>query len=621
MKFLTTLALSALLCTLTAQDPYIQFTLFSSGYQQPVDIAHAGDSRLFIVERRGVISIADSTGNKLPQPFLDIQLRVGSNGSERGLLGLAFHPEYKSNGYFFVNYTDNSGDTRVSRFEVSVNPDSADENSEDLVIRIPQDFPNHNGGCVKFGPDGYLYIGMGDGGSGGDPLNRAQNRKHLLGKMLRIDIDVDSGYVVPQDNPFVGDTNYLPEIWALGLRNPWRFSFDRATGDMWIGDVGQGQWEEVDFEPAGSSGGLNYGWRCYEGFATYNTNGCQPANAYEPPVFDFAHGNPNSCSITGGFVYRGARYKSLWGTYIVADYCSGIFWGLRDNGVGFDTFDLGNHANFQFTAFGEDACGELYVTRYNGNIMRIEDTTCTPKAFVTLQESLEFCEGDDIELSAACAPGLQYQWYMNEVQIPNATQPVYVPTSNDHYWVVVTNDTCADSSDVVQVTIHPLPTAEITMADTMFVQSDPPVTMTATPPGGTFSGNGVSSNMFDPGAAGFGTHTIYYNYIDSNGCAAADSQLVIVDFAGIDGPLDRSAYLFPNPALDALSVALHLPYSSQLRLTIHDALGKLLVENVVQSNSGTHVYQLSVAALPASTYVLAIETDRERAVRKFVIQR
>jgi len=364
-------------------QPKIQLEDFASGFTRPVDIAHCGDSRLFVVEQTGYIWILDTLGNRLPEPFLNIDARVRSSGSEQGLLGLAFPPDYTETGYFFVNYTrETDGDTRVSRFTRDpLDPNKADPNSELILFTQDQPFPNHNGGCIKFGPDGYLYIALGDGGSGGDPQNNGQKKNTLLGKILRIDVSnssVTEPYVVPADNPFVNNTDYRPEIWSLGWRNPWRFSFDRLTGDMWIGDVGQGVYEEIDFEPANTSG-LNYGWRCYEGLHTYNTNGCLPASNYTDPIFEYAHNSGNGCSVTGGFVYRGAKYPDLYGCYLFADYCSGRWWYTRRNADGtFTTSILANFDAYEYSSFGEDKDGELYVTLLDaGKIQKIKEL-CSP---------------------------------------------------------------------------------------------------------------------------------------------------------------------------------------------------------------------------------------------------
>ncbi|MDX1908636.1 MAG: PQQ-dependent sugar dehydrogenase [Bacteroidia bacterium] len=350
-------------------QPEISLSPFVSGLTRPVDIAHAGDSRLFVVEQPGTIRIILPNGTLRAEDFLDIQPRVRDNGSEQGLLGLAFHPQYAQNGYFYVNYTNNQGNTRISRFRVDPgNINLADTASETILLTINQPYENHNGGDLAFGPDGYLYIALGDGGSGGDPQNYGQNPTSFLGKMLRIDVDSGTPYAIPSDNPFVGSSTVAPEIWALGLRNPWRFSFDRATGEMWIADVGQNNYEEIDVAPAGS-GGLNYGWRCYEGDATFNLNSCN--GTYTPPVFDYQHSFAQGSSVTGGFVYRGSAYPGLVGTYVFGDYNSGNFWLIRpDAGGGYQTVLQGAlMGRDQCSSFGEDAAGELYVASHKSGII------------------------------------------------------------------------------------------------------------------------------------------------------------------------------------------------------------------------------------------------------------
>lgn len=345
-------------------------TPFATGLIEPVCIANAGDSRLFVVDQHGIIQIVDSNGIVLPQPFLDIHERV-SYGGERGLLGLAFHPEFSSNGYFYVNYTGNGDSTRISQFSMSRdNPDLADPESEMNLMTIFQPFSNHNGGDLNFGPDGYLYIGLGDGGSSGDPGNRAQNPMEYLGKMLRIDVDSESPYGIPPTNPFNGSLNTLNEIWALGLRNPWRFSFDRLTGDLWIADVGQNAFEEVNYQPAGSAGGENYGWRCYEGNQPYNTTGCAAASEYTSPVHTYPH--DDGCSVTGGYVYRGSTSSQYYGRYFFADYCSDRIWTLHNVGGTWQKEDFGQYTGNNFSTFGEDAEGQLYIAGVtSGTIFRI----------------------------------------------------------------------------------------------------------------------------------------------------------------------------------------------------------------------------------------------------------
>ncbi len=398
-------------------QPRIQLVNFATGFDLPVDIANCGDSRLFVVEREGKIWVLDSLGNKL-NIFLDIDARVNSNQNEQGLLGLAFDPNYAENGYFYVNYTKNgAGDTRVARFSVKANnPNEADPNSELKIIEQSQPYWNHNGGCIKFGPDGFLYISLGDGGSGGDPQNYGQNKKTFLGKILRIDVNNSSAsqpYVVPPNNPFVGNADYFPEIWSLGWRNPWRFSFDALNGDMWIADVGQNQWEELNYEPANTPG-RNYGWRCYEGNNPFNTNGCQPASAYTAPFFQYGHSGGNGCSVTGGFVYRGSQFPDLYGCYLFADYCSGRWWYSRRNANGtFTTSVLATFSGYEYSSFGEDSKGELYVALLSsGRVQKVREL-CSPFQ-VSGMASPGICAGSsagEISLTATGATGtVTYTW-------------------------------------------------------------------------------------------------------------------------------------------------------------------------------------------------------------------
>jgi len=352
---------------LAAQE--IKLTALVSGISAPTDIQNSGDGsgRLFLVQQNGIIRIYQN-GALVSTPFLDIRSKVTSGG-ERGLLGLAFPPGFATKQRFFVNYTDLNGNTVIAQYRVSGSANVADAASETALLRINQPFENHNGGQLRFGPDGFLYIGMGDGGSGGDPLGNGQNRNALLGKMLRIDVETTPGTVViPPSNPFVNTASVRPEIWAYGLRNPWRFSFDRETGDLWIADVGQNAWEEVNFQPASSKGGENYGWNRMEGFHCY-TNNCSMAGL-TLPVVEYAH-DPE-CSVTGGFMYRGNTWPGLRGTYLYADYCSGKIWGLERQGSGWSNRLLLS-SGFGITTFGEDEAGELYLDNANnGAIYRVE---------------------------------------------------------------------------------------------------------------------------------------------------------------------------------------------------------------------------------------------------------
>ena len=345
----------------------VNFEPVVDGLVAPLAITSAGDGsgRIFVVEQRGQIRIVRD-GKLVATPFLDIAGRITSGG-ERGLLGLAFHPDFPTDPRLFVNYTDANGDTQVSSFTVGPGrPDIANANSEVKLLHIAQPFANHNGGAVVFGPDGFLYISTGDGGSGGDPLGNGQSLKTMLGKILRIDVDhtdPNLAYAIPPGNPFVGTTDALPETFLYGLRNPWRISFDRATGDLWIGDVGQGAWEEVDVARAGTSG-ENYGWNTTEGNHCFSPpDGCAQTGL-TAPVAEYSH--QGGCTVIGGNVYRGTAQPDLAGGYVFGDYCSGAVWAidpasdaLRDPTVVFES-------GASISSFGEDEAGELYATDIGG---------------------------------------------------------------------------------------------------------------------------------------------------------------------------------------------------------------------------------------------------------------
>ena len=315
----------------------LRTTQVASGIAAPTDIQNANDGsgRLFFVQQNGIVRIFRG-GTVNSRPFLDIIAKTRADG-ERGLLGLAFPPGYAQKQRFYVDYTDLNGDTIIAQYRVSSNPDLADAASENVLLKIAQPFANHNGGQVRFGPDGYLYIGMGDGGSAGDPLGNGQNRGALLGKLLRIDVESDPGRVrIPPDNPFVDVAGVRPEVWAFGLRNPWRFSFDRTTCDLWIADVGQDSYEEVNFQAASSRGGENYGWNRMEGMHCYKPN-CN-MQGLVLPVAEYPHSQ--GCSVSGGFVYRGRSSPGLRGIYLYGDYCSGRIWGTERQGADWVTREL-----------------------------------------------------------------------------------------------------------------------------------------------------------------------------------------------------------------------------------------------------------------------------------------
>lgn len=368
MKFIYTLVFFIItpIC-LNAQD--LELELFAGGFDSPLELKHAGDDRLFVVERGGLIKILNSDGTVNPTPFLDIS-SITTSGGERGLLGLAFHPDYNINGHFYVYYINLSGNTQISRFTVSGDPDVADSSSELQMLSFTQPFTNHNGGHLAFGPDGMLYIASGDGGSGGDPQNNSQTLSTLLGKILRLDVDAPAPYI-PADNPFIDNPSVLDEIWAYGVRNPWKFSFDSETGDLWIADVGQNAWEEINRTP-GTEAGLNFGWRCYEGNNPFNTNGCPPQSELTFPLAVYANAS-SRCSVTGGYVYRGDEFPAIQGLYFFADLCSNEIGTVTQDG------DLTFHGTFgasSITSFGVDNNQNLYVVAFGGgSIFKVIDNT------------------------------------------------------------------------------------------------------------------------------------------------------------------------------------------------------------------------------------------------------
>lgn len=355
------------------ESSVFQLESFADGFDRPLYLTHAGDGsgRVFVVTQSGTITALSAEGERLGT-FLDVSdLLTGSvfggGYTERGLLGLAFHPDYAENGTFFINYTDNAGSTVVARYTVSADdPNAADPDSATIIFTQTQPFPNHNGGHMAFGPDGYLYISLGDGGAAGDPLAAGQNPNMLLGSILRIDVNSEDGYTIPEDNPFV-DGGGAPEVWAYGVRNVWRFSFDRATGDMYLGDVGQNQWEEINFQPADSPGGENYGWSAYEATHVYNESVSAPDAIMPIAEYDHSQG----CSVTGGYVYRGDAIPELTATYLYSDYCTGLVWyAYRSDATTWHSEMLRN-AGFQVSSFGEDESGELYIIDYTGTVYKI----------------------------------------------------------------------------------------------------------------------------------------------------------------------------------------------------------------------------------------------------------
>ncbi|MBX2973160.1 MAG: PQQ-dependent sugar dehydrogenase [Flavobacteriales bacterium] len=459
---------------LFAQTPVtIALEDFASGLSGPVDIAHCGDARLFVVEQAGRIKVVEPEGIVRDVPFLDITDRVNAAGNEQGLLGLAFDPNYATNRRFYVNYTAGSGtgETRISSFLVTGDPNVADRGSEEVIYVVRQPYSNHNGGDLAFGPDGFLYVGFGDGGSGNDPGNNGQDlMSSALGDMIRIDVS-EGGYTIPPTNPWVDSGDTLPEIWASGLRNPWRFGFDALTGDLWIGDVGQSQREEIDFWPAGDDSGPNFGWRCYEGdIPTPNINDdCPPASEFVAPVSVHSSGPGSGWhSIIGGRVYRGSEFPRLYGRYIYTDYYPTPYFSLHPDGDGGWVRErIGDNGGRGTTCIAENSALELFVTNAElGTIMRIVDQCPMPAPEIAL-------DGDVLVSTSADS----YTWYLDGEPIPDSDERTFTPEQSGLYHVVGTfGAECALASEPIQVlgtgmaggslpalSVMPIPTSDILM--------------------------------------------------------------------------------------------------------------------------------------------------------------
>lgn len=509
----------------------IRLTEVFTGLNNPVAIERAKDNRLFIVEKSGIIKVCKPNGTII-DTFLNIRDRVTSGG-ERGLLGLAFAPDYKISGRFYVNYTTggNNLETVISRFRVSQDSNKALSGTEELILTVDQPFSNHNGGNIEFGPDGYLYIGLGDGGSAGDPFSNSQNPAILLGKMLRIDVS-EAEYKIPEDNPFIDNSDYRPEIWATGLRNPWKYTFDPKLGHLWIADVGQGLWEEIDFQTQGNQGGQNYGWRCYEGNQSYNSNGCGPKDDYTFPVFEYPHQGTTHCSVTGGEVYVKDTNSTMYGSYIYTDYCSGQFWATKYLGFNqFVTTEILTPPFGGFTAFGTDSENNIYVARENGKVYRIDTVDICPSMFIEATDSLVGCGIPFVKLHVDSTLSGRFEWTRNGVVIPGIKSNEITVNQEGTYDVLFVGDSCfAYSQKPIRIRENTsLKDIDFTGYQDQYCLNGAPLIFHGTPAGGVFSGRGMIDSIFDPSAAGIGNHFITYYYEDSSGCSGFKSVYIKVN--------------------------------------------------------------------------------------------
>lgn len=607
-----------------AQSPLVLDT-FSSGYDEPLDIKTCGDSRLFIVEKAGKIWICDSLGSKSAEPFLDITYKVGSTYSSQGLLGMAFHPDYLINGYFFVNYTGLDGNSVVGRYQVDPNnPNKAKKNSFKIVMRQKQPQPSHNGGNLVFGPDGYLYIGFGDGGATGDPLNFSQSKNNFLGHMLRINVDA-LPYTVPQDNPLVGVPG-LDQIWAFGFRHPWRYSFDQVTGDLWIGDVGAETWEEINFQPANSTGGENYGWHCYEGFYPYTTSDCDTSIDFVWPIATFQHDTYlNDCSAIGGYVYRGANSDFMYGNYIFTDYCSGVLRMLIPDGSGGWVLDsLTRYPDQSFVSFGQDRNLELYLASiYDGLIMKIVDTSSIYSNKLTItEEPSPQCNGMQKVIHAPSGKGFLYQWYRDGLLVQTGSSSRLVADETGNYSAVITNDRgISETSNSMWIDASSVRPVEIVSATELF-RDQKLVRLTGYPTGGSFTAeSGLNGQWLDPALGLIGKNAVTYTVTDHYGCTYIAEKNILIREHGISPESVVSAEsvrLFPNPVNNYSTIEFLSTGDEEVLLQVCDLAGRILLNEEATAHPGMNQWQLNTGHLVSGVYMLRIMDNENRAVLQFV---
>lgn len=595
-------------CTINAQ-PNINLEVFASGFNDPVDITNAGDDRLFIVEREGYIKITDSLGTVYPQDFLNLQDQIESGYQEQGLLGLAFHPDYASNGFFYVNYTDLSGNTVVSKFTVSTfDADVADPATELIIFTCVQPFTNHNGGCLKFGPDGYLYIGLGDGGSAGDPGDRAQNPENKLGKMHRIDVDGGSPYSIPFDNPFATATDTLPEIWAIGYRNPWRFSFDKLSGNLWVGDVGQNLKEELDVEAAGS-GGHNYGWRCYEGYDEFNTADCEDDSTYVFPIFDYPHNfSTGGFSITGGVVYRGDNYPGMYGYYVCADYVSGNWWWVAAD-LGLPWFyERMDDIEADISCFGVDVNNELYCGDFSSGIIYRVTDTCGD--FLISATATDYTCGitngtANLTINSGISP-FDIEWSNGEI-----TEDI-IGLLPGIYSVAVTDNAGCVRTTFVSIAEIPAFSAEISVAGNVLTAN-----------------TGVEWIWYMNGVEIAGATNINYTAVESgdytvlitdiNDCSVL-SNVVNITTAIINLNILCNITLYPDPADDKINITIYsIQNLNNITYSIFNETGAEVISSKINITAGKNIIVEEIENLKSGFYTIRFISPEGLLNKSFIV--
>lgn len=614
------------------------------GFEMPPN-----DNRFYTIRQNGYIVIIDENNPTEETVFLDISQKVNLEG-EQGLLGLTFHPNYEINGQFFVYYcAAGTKKSTLSRFyRHNDNANFSDSNSEEILLTFDQPTIKHNAGCLQFGPDGYLYIASGDGGDLNDIQGYGQKTNTFLGKMLRIDVNTDSSYLIPDNNPFKDLFYYYPEIWATGLRNPWRFSFDRLTGDLWIADVGQEVWEEINFQAAGDTLGQNYGWSCREGNDAFNGNTCTDTLEFSDPIFQYTHNDDVNCSgsITGGFVYRGMENGDLFGKYIYADFCTGTFSALHKNGDEIVNEIIGNFNPFDFISFSENHNGELYVMSYfSGKIFKITSSNCEPTSYISEPEQSNICNTDSLILTAFSNQNanFSFQWQKNGANILGANSSTLSVTESADYQIITTNSQngCTAISEAIFIDFQTQDTTflfqEICEGDSLFFGNE------FLNDAGTYeqyfsNQTGCDSIVFlDLNVLPNETEEIFSaielpfsyngipiendtiiieNWLAQNGC----DSLVIIHFSTLSDLLENDILeneftIIPNPIQDIFQLKT-TPNSAPLtELEIYNSFGQNVSHQFYFNQNRQEIQRQDAAT---GVYFLSIKVGKQQEILRFV---